>query len=211
MFTGIVEARGRIARLDRIGERVDLEVEAPETLAHDVRVGDSISVDGCCLTVTARAGTLLSFQAVPETLRCTALRERARGDRVNLERALPAGGRLDGHLVQGHVDGVGRVDALIREGSDVRMRIGCSAEIARLLVPKGSVAVDGVSLTVVEPDPAGFWVALIPHTLEVTTLGERPVGAAVNLEADVLGKYVVQYLERLDLHPVDPVELRMRD
>ena len=116
---------------------------------------------------------------------------------MNLERALRADGRLDGHIVQGHVDGVGRVEALFERGEDVRMRIACAPELARMLVGKGSVAVDGVSLTVVDPDSTGFSVALIPHTLKVTALGERRVGAGVNLEADVLGKYVLAYLERL--------------
>jgi riboflavin synthase alpha subunit len=197
MFTGIVEAQGRIARIEPRGGRVDLEIDVPDALGRGIAVGDSVSVDGCCLTVAARAGARLSFQAVPETLRRTALRERAVGDAVNLERALRADGRLDGHIVQGHVDGVGRVEALREEGGDVRMRISCPPELARLLVQKGSVAVDGVSLTVVDPDPRGFSVALIPHTLQITSLGRRAPGASVNLEADVLGKYVLQYLERL--------------
>lgn len=197
MFTGIVEAQGRIARIEPCGGRVDLEIEAPDELARGVAVGDSISVDGCCLTVAARAGARLAFQAVPETLRRTALGERAPGDAVNLERALRADARLDGHIVQGHVDGVGRVEALRNESEDVRMRIACPPELARLLVQKGSVAVDGVSLTVVDPDAGGFSVALIPHTMQLTTLGRLVPGARVNLEADVLGKYVLQYLERL--------------
>jgi riboflavin synthase alpha subunit len=196
LFTGIVQALGRVVRLQESGGRVDLEVEAPPELIHDVATGDSISVDGCCLTVTGRAGSRLSFQAVPETLQRTALGDRAVGDGVNLERALRADGRLDGHIVQGHVDGVGRIEALLERGEDVRMRIACSPELARLLVHKGSVAVDGVSLTVVEPDREGFSVALIPHTLQVTTLGRRRAGERVNLEADLLGKYVAQFLER---------------
>jgi riboflavin synthase len=197
MFTGIVEALGRIARIERRGQRIDLEIEAPETLARGVAVGDSINVDGCCLTAAARAGVRLVFQAVPETLRLTALGERQVGDQVNLERALRADGRLDGHIVQGHVDGVGRIDERREDGDDVRLRIACSPELARLLVPKGSVAVDGVSLTVVDAEPGGFSVALIPHTLAITTLGRRAVGAPVNLEADILGKYVLAYLRRL--------------
>jgi riboflavin synthase len=197
MFTGIVEALGRIDRIERRDGRIDLEVEAPAELASGVAEGDSISVDGCCLTVCRRSGERLWFQAVPETLQRTSLGERAVGERVNLERALRADGRLGGHIVQGHVDGVGRVEALRTEADDVRMRIACPPEIARLLVAKGSIAVDGVSLTVVDPDPGGFSVALIPHTLEATTLGQREVGARVNLEADVLGKYVMEYLSRI--------------
>jgi riboflavin synthase alpha subunit len=196
VFTGIVMALGRVVRLAESGGRVDLEIDAPAELTRDVATGDSISVDGCCLTVTARAGTRLSFQAVPETLRLTALGDRAVDDRVNLERALRADSRLDGHIVQGHVDGVGRIESLLERGEDVRMRIACDPELTRLLVHKGSVAVDGVSLTVVDPDRDGFSVALIPHTLRATTLGQRRAGERVNLEADVLGKYVAQFLER---------------
>jgi riboflavin synthase len=195
VFTGIVQALGRVVCLQESAGRVDLEIEAPEELTRDVATGDSISVDGCCLTVAAHSGARLSFQAVPETLRRTALGDRAVGDRVNLERALRADGRLDGHIVQGHVDGVGRIEALRERGEDVRMRIACPPDLARLLVHKGSVAVDGVSLTVVEPDREGFSVALIPHTRRVTTLGQRRAGERVNLEADVLGKYVAHFLE----------------
>jgi len=197
VFTGIVQAVGRVVRLDARGRRVDLEIEAPVEVSRGIACGDSVSVDGCCLTVAEHSAARLLFQAVPETLRRTALGDRAPGDAVNLERALRADGRLDGHIVQGHVDGVGRIEALSRQGEDVRLRISCAPEVARLLVQKGSVAVDGVSLTVVDPDRNGFSVALIPHTLQRTTLQQRPVGARVNLEADVLGKYVLQYLERL--------------
>jgi riboflavin synthase alpha subunit len=153
-------------------------------------------VSGCCLTVTQARGRALVFEAVPETLRLTSLGERRAGDRVNLERALRADARLDGHIVQGHVDGTGRVRALARVGDDVRMTIACEPALAALLVPKGSVTVDGVSLTVVDPNEREFSVALIPHTLAVTTLGERQSGDLVNLEADVLGKYVRHFLAR---------------
>jgi riboflavin synthase alpha subunit len=162
-------------------------------------VGDSVALDGCCLTVTHVEGERLSFQAVPETLRLTSLGARRAGDQLNVERALRADARLGGHVVQGHVDGTGTVRSVEHAGEDVRMRIDCGAEIARLLVPKGSVAVDGVSLTVVAPDASGFSVALIPHTLAATTLGRRRAGDTVNLETDVLGKYVVSYLDRLGL------------
>ena len=196
MFTGIVQAVGRIARLEARGNRIDLELEVPGPFAAGIRIGDSISVDGCCLTVAALRDRRLVFQAVPETLSRTSLGARAVGDGANLERALRADGRLDGHIVQGHVDGVGRVERVERRGEDVRVRIACAPELARLLVQKGSVAVDGVSLTVVDPDPGGFSVALIPHTLQETTLGRRAAGERVNLELDVLGKYVAAYLAR---------------
>src|SRR5690606_2908944 len=156
-----------------------------------------IAVNGACLTVTAVEDGCLAFDAVPETLARTSLGALAPGARVNLERAMRADGRFDGHIVQGHVDGTGRVRALERDGDDVRLRVACAPELARLLVPKGSVAVDGVSLTVAEVDDDGFAVALIPHTLAETNLGERRPGDLVNLEADVLGKYVLRYLERI--------------
>ena len=145
----------------------------------------------------------LAFVAIPETLQRTSLGSKQVGQRVNLERALAANGRLDGHLVQGHIDDVGVVSAFLRDGSDVRLHVRCPPALARLLVPKGSVAIDGVSLTVVETAPEGFFVSLIPHTLEVTTLGERQPGDPVNLEADVIGKYVHTYLSRIGICPSD--------
>ena len=199
MFTGIVERVARITRLEPVAGRVELEIEAGADLAGEVRLGDSIAISGCCLTVVAIRGSLLAFQAVPETLRRTSLGSRAVGDPVNLERAMRADARLDGHIVQGHVDGTGTIRAIERDGEDRLVRIECSPELARQIVPKGSVAVEGVSLTVVDPDEQGFAVALIPHTLAVTTLGRVASGAIVNLELDVLGKYVFRYLERAGL------------
>lgn len=196
MFTGIIEGVGQISRLDRVGDRIDLDIETPPGISEGVRLGDSVAVDGCCLTVTATGADGLSFQAIPETLRLTSLGTRRTGDRVNLERALRAGGRLDGHIVQGHIDATGTVTAIERAGDEVQMRVAVPFETARMLVHKGSVALDGVSLTVVEPDDAGFGVALIPHTLAVTTLGIRLAGDRVNVEVDVLGKYVFEYLRR---------------
>lgn len=196
MFTGIVETVGRVRALRPQGGKAELVVEAPE-LAAGVRIGDSVAVNGACLTVTAARAGALHFEAVQETLDRTSLGGLAPGRGVNLERALRADGRLDGHLVQGHVDGVGRVRELRRAGDDVRLFVACEPAFAELLVEKGSVAIEGVSLTVVGVEAAGFDVALIPHTLAVTTLGGLEPGAAVNLEADVLGKYVKRYLERV--------------
>ena len=196
MFTGIVETVGTVARIEPEGDGVALEIEVPSELSSGVKVGDSVSINGCCLTVTEVELGRLSFQAVPETLRCTALGARAVGDGVNLERAMRADARFDGHIVQGHVDGTGEIRSIRRAGSDVILRTACGPELAHQLVPKGSIAIDGVSLTVIEPDASGFAVALIPHTLEVTTLGERREGDLVNLELDVLGKYVLRYLDQ---------------
>ena len=196
MFTGIVEVVGTVTGVEPRGDRTTLEIEAP-SIASDLAVGDSVAVNGGCLTVVGRDAGRFRFEAVRETLERSSLGELRVGSRVNLERALRAGGRLDGHIVQGHVDGTGRVGRLERDGDDVRLYVDCGPEIAGFLVEKGSVAVDGVSLTVVGVGEAGFDVALIPHTLAATTLGERRPGDRVNLEADVLGKYVKRYLERI--------------
>jgi len=195
VFTGIVEAMGEVAEIAPQGRLVRLAVREPR-LAREVRLGESVAVGGACLTIAEASPELLLFDAVAETLEKTALGDLAPGDRVNLERALRADARLDGHIVQGHVDGTGRVRDFRREGEDVRLFVDCEPAFARLLVEKGSVAVDGVSLTVVAVGEAGFDVALIPHTLAVTTLGSLSPGRRVNLEADVLGKYVLRYLER---------------
>jgi riboflavin synthase len=154
-------------------------------------------VSGGCLTVVKLHGARLEFEAVRETLERTNLGELAKGSSVNLERAMRADARLDGHIVQGHVDEAGRVRELRRRGADVQLVIACSRGFADTLVPKGSVAIDGVSLTVVDVFAEGFDVVLIPHTLAVTTLGALREGARVNLEGDVLGKYVKRYLERV--------------
>lgn len=198
MFTGIVENVGSVTALEPRGELCELAIDAGP-VAEGVRVGDSVAVNGACLTVTRAEGARLCFEAVKETLERSSLGELQLGSRVNLERALRADARLDGHIVQGHVDGTGRVRAVEQHGEDVRLFVDCGPEVAAYLVPKGSVAVDGVSLTVVGVGDSGFDVALIPHTLAATTLGERQPGDRVNLEADVLGKYVKRYLERLGL------------
>ena len=196
MFTGIVETVGRVTALDPQGEKTRVVVEAP-AIAKEVPIGASVAVNGACLTVIEARGGAVCFEAVRETLDKTALGALQVGSPVNLERAMRADGRLDGHIVQGHVDATGRVRAVERHGDDVRFAVACDAAFAELLVPKGSVAIDGVSLTVVGVEPEGFDVALIPHTLAVTTLGMRRPGDRVNLEADVLGKYVKKYLERV--------------
>jgi len=189
MFTGIVRERGRIAAVDGGDDGIRLVVEAPATAAQ-AALGDSIAVSGVCLTVVAADNGTLAFDAVPETLRRSSLAEVAPGDSVNLEPALRAGEPLGGHYVQGHVDGVGRVRSVVPEGDGRRLWIDPPDDLLRYLVEKGSVAVDGVSLTVAELDERGFAVALVPHTLAETTLGEAIPEAAVNVEVDVLAKYV---------------------
>lgn len=196
MFTGIVEAVGKVTEIAPRGEHVRLVVDEPR-LATEVRLGESVLCNGACLTIAEVGGGVLVFDAIAETLQKTNLGDLDVGSTLNLERAMRADGRFDGHIVQGHVDETGEVARWEREGSDVRMHVAVSPEFAQQLVPKGSVTIDGVSLTVVDVRADGFDVALIPHTLEVTTLGSLGVGRRVNLEADVLGKYVQQYLARI--------------
>jgi riboflavin synthase len=185
MFTGIVRELGGVARFD--GSR--LVLEAPDTAAR-VDVGDSVSVAGVCLTVVEREGTRLAFDVVPETLSRTALGGLEAGDVVNLEPSLRVGDQLGGHVVQGHVDAVGRVRSVEPEGDGRRVWVDAPPRVLGYCIEKGSIAVDGVSLTVAALDDDGFEVALIPHTLAVTTLGRVDPGDEVNLEADVLGKVV---------------------
>jgi riboflavin synthase len=182
VFTGLVREVGRVVSFD--GGRLRIE----SSLA--AAVGDSVSVDGCCLTVVEGDGRTLAFDAVPETLARTTLGRLDPGVGVNLEPALRAGEPLGGHYVQGHVDGVGRVRSLEPEGDGARLWVDPPAEVLRYCVEKGSIAVDGVSLTIAGLDDDGFAVALVPHTLAVTTLGTLEPGSEVNLEADVLAKYV---------------------
>jgi len=189
MFTGIVREVGAVAAFD--GAR--LVVTAPETTA-GAAVGDSVSVAGVCLTVVETEAGRLAFDVVPETLARTALGRLETGDAVNLEPSLRVGDQLGGHVVQGHVDGVGRVRSVTPEGDSRRVWFDAPEGVVRYCLEKGSVAVDGVSLTVAALDDDGFEVALIPHTLEVTTLGRLEPGDEVNLEADVLGKVVERLL-----------------
>lgn len=204
MFTGIVEELGRVVRLETVEDSARLTVEAP-TVTQDVSLGDSVSVNGCCLTVTAVHGSTFTADLMAETLTRTTMGSQAPGDPVNLERALRAGDRLGGHIVQGHVDATAEVlDHHRGEHWDL-LRIGLPQEIARYVAVKGSVALDGVSLTVVDvvdasdvaPAPgagASLSVGLIPETLRRTTLGTRRPGERVNLEVDVLAKYAERLL-----------------
>ena len=196
MFTGIIETVGIIEAIEPGADLTRLVVDA-KPIVDGVELGDSVAVNGACLTVTSIRDGRLSFEAVPETMERTSLGDLEVGARVNLERAMRAGDRLDGHIVQGHVDGVGTVREMIQDGNDVRLQVDCDPEFADCVVEKGSIAIDGVSLTVAALSPSGFEVALIPHTLEATNLRDRQPHDRVNLEADVLGKYVKRYLERM--------------
>jgi riboflavin synthase len=189
MFTGLVETMGIVRRLETDGAGRHVVIGVPG-FASELAVGESVAVNGACLTVVERDADTCRFQAGPETLHRTNLGELVPGDRVNLERALRFGDRLGGHLVQGHVDGLGHVRERIRQGDWELVWFDCPAELAAQMVPKGSVTVDGVSLTLVEVAADRFSIALIPHTLANTTLGIKQRGASVNLETDLLAKYV---------------------
>ncbi|QBI21551.1 riboflavin synthase [Egibacter rhizosphaerae] len=203
MFTGIVEELGSVAGIERDGGSARLRVACRTVLA-DTGVGDSVNVNGCCLTAT-RIDPAEGFTAdlMGETLDRTALGVLAPGDPVNLERSVPANGRLGGHLVQGHVDAVATVEEVADLGTWTRMTIRAPADLRPYLVEKGSVTVDGVSLTVAELGGDTFALGLIPHTLSVTTLGRRAAGDPVNLEADVIAKYVERMLRAGTPTPYD--------
>ena len=195
MFTGIVRELGRVVEVDGDGDGMTLRVSAPATAA-GAAVGDSVAIGGVCLTAEAVEDGAIRFHAVPETLGRTTLGRVAQGDAVNVEPALRAGEPLGGHLVQGHVDGLGSVRSVSREGDGARVVLEAPADVLRYCVEKGSITVDGVSLTVAALDDDGgtISVALVPHTLEVTTLGAVAEGTPVNLEVDVLAKYVERLL-----------------
>jgi riboflavin synthase len=194
VFTGIVRERGLVASVEGDGNGIRIRLDAPLTAA-EVAIGDSVSLNGCCLTVVEAADGTLAFDAVPETLSRSSLDGLAAGAELNVESAVRAGEPLGGHYVQGHVDGVGTVRSVEPEGEGRRIWLDAPRDVLRYCVEKGSVAVDGVSLTIAELDEAGFAVALIPHTLAATTLGTLEPGARVNLEADVLAKYVERLVE----------------
>jgi riboflavin synthase len=194
MFSGIVEALGTISEIRSEPPGCRLIVREPR-IASETAIGDSISVNGCCLTVVAVDGETFAFQAGPETLARTNLGELRPGSPVNLERALAVNGRLDGHFVSGHIDATGRLLERIDSGEWSTFWFSVPRELARQMASKGSIAVDGVSLTIVGSEPDRFSVALIPFTLSTTTLGRLSAGDKVNLETDILAKYVQRLTE----------------
>jgi riboflavin synthase len=194
MFSGIVEAMGVVAEIRSEPPGCRLVIRHPQ-IAAETNVADSISVNGCCLTVVEKTGDTFAFQAGPETLKRTDLGDLKVGDNVNLERALKMGDRLGGHFVSGHIDGVGELVERSDYGDWSSFRFRIAHDIARQMASKGSIAVDGVSLTIVDSEPEAFSVALIPFTLSVTNLGTRKVGDRVNLETDILAKYVQRLVE----------------
>ena len=194
MFTGIVEETGTVRQISVTPDGARLTIEAVIALG-GTRVGDSIAMNGACLTVVTRDDRTFAVEATLETLRRTNLGELGIGDRLHLERALAVGGRFGGHFMQGHVDGTGTIRDRQTVGDAVVQSFSAPPEIVRYLVPKGSISVDGVSLTVVNVGADWFDVWLIPHTLDMTLLTQKPVGATVNLEADILAKYVARAVE----------------
>jgi riboflavin synthase len=194
VFTGLVEDQGTVARADRRSDALVLVVRPAAIDTKSLAIGESICHDGVCLTVTEAGGGTYTVLAGAETLARTTLGRVRAGQKLNLERALAAGARLGGHLVAGHVDGTGELAARVDRGANLVLTFRCAPALLRYVVEKGSIAVDGISLTVNRVDETGFDVAIIPHTAEVTTLGARRPGDLVNLEVDVIGKYVEKLL-----------------
>jgi riboflavin synthase len=190
MFTGIIETTGRIARAEPRGGDMRLDVAAGALGLDDVAIGDSIAVSGVCLTAVAIDGDTLTFDVSTETLSRTSLGALGVGAAVNLEKAMRLSDRLGGHLVSGHIDGLGKIIAIEHDARSQRWTFELPAELARYVAAKGSVTIDGVSLTVNEVDGRRFGVNLIPHTIEVTTLKDRRVGDSVNIEVDMIARYV---------------------
>ena len=189
MFTGIVEETGVIRRLDIKGKSGTIEIKACKVL-EGTKVGDSIAVNGICLTVTSMGSGLFTADVMAETVRRSSLKAASAGDKVNLERAMPADGRFGGHIVSGHIDGTGAIADMRREENAIWIRIKATPEILDLIVEKGSICIDGISLTVAAVTDNDFSVSVIPHTLDVTILADKKPGDTVNLENDIVGKYV---------------------
>jgi riboflavin synthase len=197
VFTGIIEDKGKVSRIEHKGQEKRLILELPPHLT-GVQLGDSININGVCLTVVDKNEQKVELDLSRETLQETALRELKEGDQVNLERALSLTDRLGGHIVTGHVDGIGEIVEKRQERDFLQLRIRIPESVSRYVVRKGSIAVDGISLTVNEYQKGEIRMTLIPFTIEKTTLKQKRVGDRVNLEADILGKYVEKFLDRGD-------------
>lgn len=189
MFTGIIEELGTIDRVERGSESAVLHIHCHDVL-EGTKIGDSIAVNGVCLTVTSMGADCYTADVMAETLDRSSLGRLQKGSRVNLERAMPADGRFGGHIVAGHIDGTGTVQSIERDETAVWYKIGADASILRYIVEKGSITIDGISLTVARVGTGDFSVSIIPHTQENTVLKDRKVGDIVNLETDIIGKYV---------------------
>lgn len=193
MFTGIVEEVGHIAQIKKQGEFAVITIRAKKILS-DVHLGDSIAVNGVCLTVTSFTEAQFTADVMSETLKRTSLGELNINSPVNLERAMPANGRFGGHIVSGHIDGTGVIMAITPANNSTWYRIKTSTKLMRYIIEKGSITIDGISLTVVDTTEDSFSVSIIPHTIKETNLGSKKVGGLVNLENDIVGKYIEQFL-----------------
>jgi riboflavin synthase len=193
MFTGIIEEIGTISRIQRGGTWCVLTIAA-KTVLEDAKLGDSIAVNGVCLTVTSFSQNHFTVDVMPETFEKTNLSKFTMGERVNLERAIVAGGRFGGHMVSGHVDGQGRIATRENYGNAVVFKIEATEQLLHYMVPKGSITIDGISLTILEVGSSSFSISIIPHTLQETTLQTKGVGDQVNLECDMIGKYIEKFI-----------------
>lgn len=195
MFTGLIEEIGIVRKFNQIGERYDLQIQA-ETVTEELEIDDSISVNGVCLTVVELGGHGFKVQVVPQTVRKSSLRHLRINQRVNLERAMAAGGRFGGHFVQGHVDGTAELLKITQIDDYATMEFRMEEGLSKYCVNQGSIAVDGVSLTIANIDGASLEIAVIPHTLRMTTLGSLRQGDEVNIEVDMLSKYIERHLQQ---------------
>ncbi len=195
MFTGLIEIQGTVTSVRETGNGISLSLKPMSE--YELQLGDSVAVNGVCLTVTKHNGDI-SFDVSPETMKSTNLGELKNSDSVNLERALRLSDRLGGHIVSGHVDNVGSIKEIRKTGDYTFYRFNAPGDILKYVVKKGSIAIDGISLTIVDVDSVSFSVAIIPHTLTATNIGQKRVGDRVNLEVDIIGKYVEKLLDRSD-------------
>ena len=197
MFTGLIEELGKVQSLTGTGESYRLSIGA-RTVLQDLQLGDSVAVNGACLTVVTKTDNAFTVDVMPETARRTVIGALHVGEGVNLERTLRFGDRLEGHLVAGHVEGVGRILHRQEDGNAVVFRIGCEKSLTHYIIEKGSVAVDGISLTVTAVEENSFCVSIIPHTAAMTTLGFKREGDRVNIETDLIGKYIEKFVGKED-------------
>lgn len=200
MFTGIIEEVGKIAQIKKQGEFAVVTINASRVL-EDVHLGDSIAVNGVCLTVTSFTSSQFTADVMSETLKRTSLGELQPSSPVNLERAMAANGRFGGHIVSGHIDGTGEVAEITPADNSVWYRIKTSPKLLRYIIEKGSITIDGISLTVVDVNEESFRVSIIPHTIKETNLGSKKIGSIVNLENDIVGKYIEQFLTKKEPAP----------
>ncbi len=193
MFTGIIQETGTVSGIDKKGKVAHIGILS-EQVARSSDIGDSISVNGVCLTITSLQHGIMLFDLSAETLKTSNIGRLKKGDRVNLEPALRPSDRLGGHFVTGHIDGMGSIKHKNRIGNTIEIEIGASEEVIKYIVKKGSIAIDGISLTVVDVEGSAFKVVIIPHTETITTIGRKGINDTVNLEVDILGKYVAKFL-----------------